>query len=766
MELEILAPSGDYQSLLAALNAGADAIYLGLSNFNARAKAENFTKENIKETVRLIHLYGAKCYVTINTLVKDEEYKELISLLKCAVKAKVDAYIVQDLGVARVMKECFPSINIHASTQMGISNLNGALFAEAFGFSRIVLARETKLEDIKLIRQYTNLEIEYFCHGALCVSYSGNCYLSSFLHQMSGNRGKCLQLCRLEYNSSNSDKGYFLSAKDLCLINEMEELIDAGVTSFKIEGRMKHPGYVARTVSEYKKALEYAKKHKKYDTKNAILSLKESFVRGDYLYGAYLDKSTPDMAISKKNQNHMGVKIGKVISSSKFKDVFEIKIFSNRQIHKGDGLKFFVDGNEICSLGVGNVNIDKNTIKIYSKNKIANGADVHLILNAEKENEILSNKRKMHIRAKVIAIASSLLRVEFEYKGIKAYEESEMPLEKAHSNPTSKEDIVRQVDKMGEEPFIIDQIDVEENGVFIPKSIINDTRRKAIEKLKEAIIAENERDIYDFIDEERCEQVLDEEVKFDYSKKIIISDNVNLLSSLDRKDEYLIVFAPSIYNESTVQKGLDELKEKGFINLAIYQPLIMLSSEQKVLDNVLMENKGLVLYGNNVSCLNYALNGEKVIVSPSLNVFSKQSLKTYKEICVLNVVSSLEVNKEFLDKHKDIYAYMIGYNTLMNFVHCPYKTIHENKCNKCSFDDSLMYEGYSIRRCKQELCSFELINKRMINTFNVLLNKAVIDFRGLKKSEVEYINSRLNDNCDFIKLNENEYLGVLNKVVK
>ena len=365
---EILAPAGDKDSLIAAINNNADAVYLGLDDFNARVKAENFSKDNIGEVVRYAHLFGVKVYVTINILIKENEYPSLIEVIRACVKAKVDAYIVQDLGVARLIRECFKGAVLHASTQMGVSSLRGALVLQKEGFTRVVLARETKESEIRLIKEHTSLEIEYFVHGALCVSYSGNCYLSSFNHLQSGNRGRCLQLCRLKYGCSASKKGYLLSARDLCLLEQMERLIDAGVTSFKIEGRLKREGYVGLVTSTYASLLDAIKNKKEFNIPNAKNDLKEAFCRGDFSYSAYLDKGVPSSIIETKYQNHTGVKVGKVIEVRKFKDIFQIDVFSSHQIRQGDGIKFFARGQEVGSLGVGNVEIIGNkSCKIIKK---------------------------------------------------------------------------------------------------------------------------------------------------------------------------------------------------------------------------------------------------------------------------------------------------------------------------------------------------------------------------------------------------------------
>ena len=197
--LEVLSPAGNLECFNAALNNGADAIYLGLSSFNARMKADNFNTENIFEVTKKAHLFGVKIYAVINTLITNDDFDELYSLVSVLTKAGVDAFIVQDLGVAYFLRENFKGIVLHASTQMGVHNLEGAKVLEKLGFSRVVLSRETKLSDIKAIKENTHLEIEYFVQGALCVAFSGNCYLSAIENNASGNEGKCLQLCRLPY---------------------------------------------------------------------------------------------------------------------------------------------------------------------------------------------------------------------------------------------------------------------------------------------------------------------------------------------------------------------------------------------------------------------------------------------------------------------------------------------------------------------------------------------------------------------------------------
>ena len=249
------------KSFAAAVACGANAVYLGLGNFNARMKAQNFGTDSLRDVVKRAHFFGVKVYVTVNTILQNSELNELFLLVKAAIEAKVDAFLVQDLGVCKLLEENFEGIVLHASTQMGVHNLEGAKIAEKMGIKRVVLSRETTLDDIKAIKQNTSLQLEYFVQGALCVCFSGECYMSSLEQGASGNRGLCKQLCRLPYEARVGDvrrKGYFLSARDLCLAESVKQLREAGISSFKIEGRMRREGYVAKAVSVYRKFVQGA----------------------------------------------------------------------------------------------------------------------------------------------------------------------------------------------------------------------------------------------------------------------------------------------------------------------------------------------------------------------------------------------------------------------------------------------------------------------------------------------------------------------------
>lgn len=253
MKFEILAPAGSMESLVAGVRSGANAIYLGGKSFNARRNAGNFDNEEMKKAVEYCHQRGVKVYLTLNIIVSDEEMREAYNAVKDALSNGIDAFIVQDIGVAKMIKEHFPTARLHGSTQMSIMSPSGAKAAEQMGFKRIVLPREMSLDEIKEIRENTSLELELFVHGALCMSVSGQCYLSSMIGSRSGNRGLCAQPCRLPF-TAGGNATHALSLKDLSLVGELDKLV--GITSLKIEGRMKRPEYVSAAVSAVKKAID------------------------------------------------------------------------------------------------------------------------------------------------------------------------------------------------------------------------------------------------------------------------------------------------------------------------------------------------------------------------------------------------------------------------------------------------------------------------------------------------------------------------------
>ncbi len=283
---EILAPVGAQEQLKAAVRSGANAVYLGVDNFNARRNADNFTTENLKDSVKYCRLRDVKVFVTLNTLIFDKEIDELYKTVKAIAESGADAVIVQDFSTVKAVKEICPDMPLHASTQMAVHNVAGAKLLEEMGFSRIVLARELSLNEMKMIREAVNAELEVFVHGAHCMSTSGNCYLSAMLGERSGNRGLCAQGCRLNWINAHG-REYALSLKDMSYLDNIKELMEIGIDSFKIEGRMKRPEYVAAAVSSLKKAMN----NEFYDK----LTLRSVFSRSGFTDGYLKGKRNVDM---------------------------------------------------------------------------------------------------------------------------------------------------------------------------------------------------------------------------------------------------------------------------------------------------------------------------------------------------------------------------------------------------------------------------------------------------------------------------------------
>ena len=330
-KVELLAPAGSLDCLKVAIDNGADAVYIGGQNFSARAYAENFNDDEIIEGIKYAHIKGSKVYVTINTQVYNEELTELLEFTDFLYLNDIDALIVADFGLINLLKNRYPDLPIHVSTQFNAHNLWQVKLLESLNVDRVILARETELSTIKYIKANSDIELEVFAHGALCISYSGNCLHSSFIGKRSGNRGKCAQPCRMEYtlldnNKPISSKKYLLSTKDLNTLENIDKLIDANVSSLKIEGRMKSKEYVALVVKTYREAIDnyYETKVNNVDHL-AIENMKLVFSRG-FTNGFMFYEKNKDFTNTFR-PSHIGVKIGKVVSIKN--DKVQIKLSDN-----------------------------------------------------------------------------------------------------------------------------------------------------------------------------------------------------------------------------------------------------------------------------------------------------------------------------------------------------------------------------------------------------------------------------------------------------
>ena len=390
---ELVSPAGNMLSLKAAIANGADAVYLGFKKFGARYYAGNFTKKEFREAVKYAHEKNAKVYVTINTLLKDNEFKELRRLLKIAVKENADAVIVQDLGVLKYIKENFPELRVHASTQMNVHSLHGIKFLEKYGVKRAVLARELSIDEIKEIRRKSRIELEVFVHRALCFSYSGNCLLSSLIGGRSANRGRCAQACRRRYklfeNKEHVFSGYLLSMKDLCAAEILDMVINAGADALKIEGRMKKPEYVAVVTKIYREFLDRAAKGSFYIKEEELYELRKIFNR-DFTH-AYLLGSRKNM-LNPYFCDNAGVEIGMVTGKNKNR----IKIKLSEELNKGDGIEIMISKGRSIGMEVNFSARAGKVVELAMKERDAAKVKLGSIVFKTRDIELIRKARKSY----------------------------------------------------------------------------------------------------------------------------------------------------------------------------------------------------------------------------------------------------------------------------------------------------------------------------------------------------------------------------------
>lgn len=561
-KIEILAPAGSYESFHAAIVAGADAVYAGGPKFGARAFAENFTEDQLLNAIDYAHLHQRKFYLTVNTLLKDYEIEQLPEYLEPLYQRGLDAVIVQDMGVLNVVRQYFPDMDIHASTQMTVTGVNGAQFLKENGAVRVVPAREISLEEVRNIKSVTGMEMECFVHGALCYCYSGQCLLSSLIGGRSGNRGQCAQPCRLPY-TVDGEKGYLLSLKDICTLDIIPDLIEAGIDSFKIEGRMKRPEYVAGVTSIYRKYVDlYLKNPQKpywVDDKDKEM-LMDLFNRGGFHTGYYKQKNGRNM-ITIQKPNHIGVKAGTVLSQKGR----EVQMRALTDIAAGDLIEF---KNEAQRYTTGKSCKQGEVITILAPKGIR--LSVGEVLYRVQSPELLNTLETSYSEGKVIeklygyisleaGKAAKLVVCKDEYS---VEIESEQQVEVASSRPLDEERIKKQLQKTGNTEFEFDVLDVELHGeVFLPMQQLNEMRRKALEEL--------EKKIQDSFHRKTAEKkVLQEEILDTASVKL--SKKENKLSVLVETQEQLEAVLENdnsvacIYVDSNLDKtGLDAELWKG-----------------------------------------------------------------------------------------------------------------------------------------------------------------------------------------------------------
>ena len=502
-KIELLAPAGSLQALKAAVENGADAVYIGGPMFSARQKAENFTHEQMVAGVQYAHERGCKVHVAVNTIVSNEEIGQVVEYAYKLAEAKVDAVIVQDLGVAHLLRETLPQLPLHASTQMAVHNTPGVQFLEEQGFERVVLARETSLEAIRQIKEETDAELEVFVHGALCVAYSGQCLLSSMIGGRSGNRGLCAQPCRMQYQLvdeggreyQSKDGQYLLSTRDLNMIHHLPDLIRAGVTSLKIEGRMKRPEYVATVVRQYRQAIDAYYAGTQFDKKLADKNLLQIFNR-DFTTGYFYGNQGADL-MSHVRPDNRGVLIADVMKVENKK----VWVQLHDTLSIGDGYLLYNQRGEEIAGKVQEMSIKGKAIQSGNKGQIvqmtvsgnAAGAkqmyrtsDVVLLKEATDSFSRPSQPQKEKVHFKLeLSLGKPMMLYAWDDNGNQYYAESEYIVELAKNRPSDLESVKKQMDRLGNTLYELGDFTAEiEDGIIAPASELNNLRRAAIEGLE------------------------------------------------------------------------------------------------------------------------------------------------------------------------------------------------------------------------------------------------------------------------------------------
>ena len=646
--MKIVAPAGNMERFYSAISATADEIYLGLKGFGARRNAENFTVEELKKAIDYAHLRGSRIFLTLNTIMTNREIELLYPTLKDLYNYGLDAIIVQDLGYAKYLHKNFPSIEIHGSTQMTVANYYEINYLKKLGFKRIVLPRELSFEEIKEIREHTDMELEVFVSGSLCISFSGNCYMSSFIGGRSGNRGMCAQPCRKEYKTSCGEKSYFLSPKDqLYGIDEIKKLQEIGVESIKVEGRMKDVSYVYETVSYFRSLINGIDKEE---------NTPKLFNRG-YSKGYFYDN---DKTIMNRDYSYnMGEKIGEVIGKS---------IRLDEDIVSGDGITFI--SKDYKNLGGTYIN------KIAYKNEklILNFPDgtkyvfrnYNKRLNDEILKKIKSTDKKLEINFDFIAKLNEklILKIYLEdEKGnriLNLEEISETLTQKAQKRAIIEEDIKEKLSEIGDSEFTVKNIEVDiDEDIFIPLSELKNLKRTAVEKFREEILSYFRRD-------------LDSELK---------ANNQEYFKIEIEKDEPKDVEIRVIVSNEEQRNFLEKVKEEYNIS-EVYDRTYDIAKQSKLnqhnLDNKLasnlyelLENKNSAVMLNwnmnivnsyTISVLERIKNLESFIVSPEINFAKirelgktrlKKALLVYSKLKGMTIDVDIAENKDEVITNKE-----------------------------------------------------------------------------------------------------------------
>lgn len=705
-KIELLAPAASFVGMKAVINAGADAVYMGGYKFGARAYADNFDKEEMIEAIRYAHLHNVKVHLTVNTVLKENEINnELYDYILPFYEAGLDAVIVQDIGALRFFDEYFPGLEKHMSTQTTITSSQCISIINAYKVNRIVLARELSLEEIEEIKRNTNIEVETFIHGALCYSYSGQCLLSSMIGERSGNRGRCAQPCRKQYKLFRNDEligeeKYLLSPKDMCGLKNVHNLINIGVDSLKIEGRMKSPEYGATIVNIYrkyidlyyelgfKKYVEYLNTHE-YEINYDIIMMQDVYSRGGFTSG-YFDKHNGSDMMSVSLPSHQGVMVGKVIDINERKcsillqndvnaqDVLLIRDKKNVQPEASYEFTLkeaYKKGKILTTNYLRGTRLRKGQVVYRVKN--------NSLLNNIKSEYIAKDKRvqldfKFIIKKeKECVIEAKIYNKSFKYKFNK-------PMI-ADNRPITKENIIKQFSKLNNTPFVVGNISIDmDNDIFVPIKVLNDMRRSVVNNL-----------IYDYnstFSVNRVDKVVDnKEVIVKKNNDNILNNKASKISIMVSNQEQLKVIIDYVNNKKNYNVDCVYLEMDAF-KIDILKKCIKMLAATNI-------NVGIAL--------------PRIIRSNDFNFIIKEyyEILEMREIIryLVRNIEGVHISRSFIEKKKNLgideQCIIIGDNNLY---------VANNMAKKAWFNQGIEVVGVSLELSEDEIKDLDRENCQLV----------------------------------------------------
>ena len=695
-KIELLSPAGNEESFYKAISNGCNAIYLGLDKFSARAYATNFSLDNLKEYVDYAHLRNIKINVTMNTILFDEELSEAFKSVDKLASIGVDAIIVQDLTLLSYITNNYKSIEAHASTQVGIDDVYASRFFKDLGVKRIVFARETPLSRIKEIKDNLDIEVETFIHGALCVSYSGNCLMSSYIGERSANRGRCAGCCRQIYSLNQDDnklikKGYLLSLKDLNTSSYIDNM--RFIDSFKIEGRMKEPQYVGKVTSIYRKIIDNEKVNK--DELNYVFNR-------EYTEG-FINNAKIENISNINRPNNNGYLIGEISNINKNK--VWIRLFNN-ELNKGDIIRiengdiykeisfpitkmFDSNFNEIESSNKTIIiYLDK---KVHLKDKVYKTKDINKLKLIEEESKNNIYKR-LPLKIDITLKLNKSIFIKVEYMNFKGYFNSEYIIKESINKPTKKEDIIKQLNKLNDTPYFINELNIDmDDNIFVPVKILNEVRRNAIKKL----------------DENRLKVNL---IKNE-NKIILIPPNFDNIT-------------PFLSVECNNEDQLQACKILGIKN--IYYKNIVRRNNLNYID---IDSKEILIGG--YGSIDYYKNKNRDLISDySFNVVNYINVALLHNLGIKRVTLSYEIDKDHINSlinnyfneyktYPNLELIIYGNIPLMNTKYCPLKRLGMcGECRKHKYSLKDNYESFGIDFHND--CTLEIKSSKKLNLIDLI----------------------------------------------